>query len=83
MAKRSKFMVDLQFLLGDTLIKTGIATLWLAALLAIYTRVGMPEMVERNAVGYYGMLAGMVTMAVGLWQLGRVMRREATIADGR
>jgi len=32
-------------------------------------------------IGYVGMIGGMLLFAAGLWQWGRVVRREATIAE--
>ena len=81
MGKRSKASVDFQFLLGDTLIKTGAALVWLAVLLGLYTGVSFREAVEAGMIGYLGMLAGILGFAVGLWQWGRRIRHDATIAD--
>jgi hypothetical protein len=81
MAKRSKFSVDMQFLFGDALIKSGVATVWLAALFAAGFVSAIPEEVGRHAIGFWGMIAAMVVLAAGLWQLGRALRKEATIAD--
>lgn len=81
MAARSKFLVDVQYLLGDTLIRTGTAVIWLIALLTLYTHATMPSAIADNRFGYWGMLAGMFAIALGLWQLGRVLRRAATISD--
>jgi ABC-type nickel/cobalt efflux system permease component RcnA len=81
MAKRSKLGVDLQYLLGDTLIKTGAALVWLVILIGLYTPFTLREAVAEGMVGYVTMIAGMLLFAFGLWQWGRVVRREATIAD--
>lgn len=81
MPKRSKASVDFQFLFGDTLIKTGAALVWLAILIGLYTGVTFREAVAEGLVGYLGMLGGMLLLAVGLWQWGRKVREEATIAD--
>lgn len=81
MAKRSKLSVDLQFLLGDTLIKTGAALVWLVILIALYTPFGLGDVVRDGMIGYAGMVGGMLLFALGLWQWGRTVRREATIAD--
>jgi hypothetical protein len=81
MAKRSKASVDFQYLLGDTLIKTGAALVCLVALIGLYTPFTLREAVEEGMIGYIGMIGGMLLFAFGLWQWGRVVRREATIAD--
>ena len=81
MSKRSKASVDLQFLLGDTLIKTGAALVWLVILIGLYTPFTFRDAIREGMIGYIGMIAGMLVMAVGLWQWGRGIRKEATIAD--
>ncbi|MDX2235545.1 MAG: hypothetical protein NW200_13695 [Hyphomonadaceae bacterium] len=81
MPKRSKASIDFQYLLGDTLIKTGAALVWLVVLIGIYTPVTLGEAVREGMVGYIGMIAGMLLFAAGLWQWGRGIRQEATIAD--
>jgi len=81
MAHPSKFSVDMQFLFGDTLIKTGAALVWLVAAIGIYTPVSLREALRENMIGYLGMIAGMLLIALGLWQWGRKVREQATIAD--
>ena len=81
MSKRSKANVDLQFLLGDTLIKTGAALVWLVILIGLYTPFTFRDAIREGMIGYIGMIAGILVMAVGLWQWGRGIRKEATIAD--
>ena len=81
MSKRSKSSVDFQYLLGDTLIKTGAALVWLVILIGLYTPFTLREAVQDGMIGYVGMIGGMLLFAVGLWQWGRVVRREATIAE--
>jgi hypothetical protein len=81
MSKRSKASVDFQFLLGDTLIKTGAALVWLTILIGLYTPFTLGDAIRDGMVGYVGMIAGILLFAVGLWQWGRNVRREATIAD--
>lgn len=81
MAKRSKSSVDFQYLMGDTLIKTGAALVWLVILIGLYTPFTLRDAVREGMVGYLGMIGGMLLFAAGLWQWGRVVRREATIAD--
>ena len=81
MSKRSKASVDLQFLLGDTLIKTGAALVWLVILIGLYTPFSFGDAVREGMVGYLGMIGGMLIFAMGLWQWGRGIRQEATIAE--
>lgn len=81
MGQRSKVSVDMQFLLGDTLIKTGVAVVWLCILIGIYTPFSLNDALAQNMVGYLSMIAGLLLLAFGLWQWGRRMREEATIAD--
>jgi ABC-type nickel/cobalt efflux system permease component RcnA len=81
MGKRSKSSVDFQYLMGDTLIKTGVALVWLVIAIGIYTPFNLREAMAEGMVGYIGMIAGMLLLALGLWQWGRGIRREATIAD--
>ncbi len=81
MSKRSKASVDLQFLFGDTLIKTGVALVWLVALIGIYTPYSFGDAVREGMVGYLGMIGAILLIAMGFWQWGRGLRREATIAD--
>lgn len=81
MSRRSKASIDFQYLLGDTLIKTGVALLWLVAAIGIYTPFTLGDAVREGMIGYVGMIGGMLLFAFGLWQWGRGIRAEATIAD--
>ncbi len=81
MSQRSKSSVDFQFLFGDTLIKTGAALVWLVICIALYTPFTLHDALRENMVGYLGMIAGMLVLAAGLWQWGRKVREQATIAD--
>ena len=81
MATRSKMSVDLQYLLGDTLIKTGAALIWLVILIGLYTPISFREALRDGMVSFVGMNIGILIFALGLWQWGRGIRREATIAD--
>lgn len=81
MAHPSKFSVDMQFLFGDTLIKTGAALVWLVAAIGLYTPFSLRDALRENMTGYLGMIAGMLLFALGLWQWGRKVREQATIAD--
>ncbi|MDZ4776592.1 MAG: hypothetical protein SGJ23_07385 [Alphaproteobacteria bacterium] len=81
MAQRSKVSVDMQFLFGDTLIKTGVAVMWLCIVIGIYTPFSLNDALAQNMVGYLSMIAGLLLLAFGLWQWGRKMREQATIAD--
>lgn len=81
MAQRSKMSVDFQFLFGDTLIKTGAALVWLVIAIALYTPFTLRDALRENMVGYLGMIGGMLVLALGLWQWGRKVREQATIAD--
>lgn len=81
MAKRSKASVDFQFLMGDTLIKTGSALVWLVILIGLYTPFTFREAIRDGMTGYIGMIGGMLLMAAGLWQWGRKVREQATIAE--
>lgn len=81
MAKRAKFFVDMQFLFGDTLIKTGTALCWLVALITLYCGFNMREAVVERPVGFGAILLSMLLFALLCWQLGRNVRREATITD--
>lgn len=81
MGQRSKASVDMQFLLGDTLIKTGVAVVWLCIVIGIYTPFSLNDALEQNMTGYLAMIAGLLLFAFGLWQWGRRIREEATIAD--
>jgi ABC-type nickel/cobalt efflux system permease component RcnA len=81
MAQRSKFSVDLQFMLGDALIKTGAAVVWLVIAIGLYTPFSLGDAMRENMTGYLGMIAGMLVFALGLWQWGRKVREQATIVD--
>ena len=81
MSKRSKASVDFQFLLGDTLIKTGSALVWLVILIGLYTPFTFRDAIREGMVGYIGMIAGMLLLAAGLWQWGRGVRQQATITE--
>lgn len=81
MGKRAKARVDMQYLMGDTLIKTGVALVWLVALIGIYTPFTLGDAVREGMIGYIGMIGGILLFAFGLWQWGRGIRREASIAD--
>lgn len=81
MSKRSKASVDMQFVWGDTLIKTGVAVVWLVAAIGLYTPFSLGEAMAQNMTGYMAMIAGLLLFAFGLWQWGRKVRELATIAD--
>lgn len=80
MSNRHKRRTDLEFLFGDTLIKTGTALIWFAGLLVLFR----PEIWRQALTGDVGpsfMIGGILVMAMGLWQWGRNVRRDATIAE--
>lgn len=81
MAKNSKFSVDMQFMFGDALIKTGTAVVWLTICIGLYTPFSLADAMAENMTGYLGMIAGLLVFAFGLWQWGRKVREHATIVD--
>ena len=81
MSKRSKASVDFQFLLGDTLIKTGVALVWLVILIGLYTPFTFREAIREGMVGYIGMIVGILVFALGVFQWGRGVRQQATITE--
>jgi hypothetical protein len=81
MAKRSKFIVDMQFLFGDTLIKTGAALCNLVVLIALYCGFNMREAVVERPAGFVVIVLAMMLFALLCWQMGRNVRRHATITD--
>ncbi|MBL8559852.1 MAG: hypothetical protein JNM47_14105 [Hyphomonadaceae bacterium] len=81
MSRKSKSSVDMQFVWGDTLIKTGVAVVWLVAAIGLYTPFTLREAMQQNMTGYIIMIAGLLLFAFGLWQWGRKVREQATIAD--
>jgi urea transporter len=81
MSARNKAVVDLQFLLGDTLIKAGVALVMFTLAVAALVGMGLREAIFQGLYGYASVLVGFVVLALGLWQSGRLLRREATIRD--
>jgi hypothetical protein len=80
MSNRNKRRTDFQFLFGDTLIKTGTALIWFAGLLVLF----QPDVWQGALAGDFAavmLVGGVLVMALGLWQWGRTVRRDATIAD--
>jgi ABC-type nickel/cobalt efflux system permease component RcnA len=80
MSTRNKRRTDFQFMFGDTLTKTGTALIWFAGLLVLFR----PEIWQGALAGDVlpgALIGGVLIVAFGLWQWGRGVRQEATIAD--
>lgn len=81
MSKRSKASVDFQFLLGDALIKSGAALVVFTIVVGLFTPFTLREAFAQGLYGYVATILGFLALAAGLWQGGRWLRREATIAE--
>jgi hypothetical protein len=81
MSNSRKAKVDFQFLLGDTLIKAGTALIGFTVGVALLMGMNLREAAAEGMWGYVTVTLFWIVLALVLWQWGRSLRRDATIAD--
>jgi hypothetical protein len=79
--RRPRAEIDRNYFLGDVLIKTGSAAALAIAGIALYTPFTLNEAVVGGMHGYLAVMGAFGLAGVGLFALGRHLRREATHWD--